>query len=201
MNLNKIKRNPHQQPTKFKSLFTSPSYYEYIEKANEYEGHIGKKIWVPHFSGLEKTNKIKKRNKKRENIKGYSYTHDFSSHQDRLDFIVSKRRGKDKETPHETKAAFGWKRIEKSNIHLQKQKKKEDIPFHNKNPYLLILSFSHSQIVTKLKKKNTPKKKKKKKDENKVKRKKKVLFSWFLFSSNLRFFFFSFVFFFEVVEG
>lgn len=107
VNLNKIKRNPHQQPTKFKSLFTSPSYYEYIEKANEYEGHIGKKIWVPHFSGLEKTKKIKKRNKKRENIKGYSYTHDFSSHQDRLDFIVSKRRGKDKEPPHETKAAFG----------------------------------------------------------------------------------------------
>ena len=56
------------------------------------------------------------------------------------------------------------------------KKKKEDIPFHNKNPYLLILSFSHSQIVTKLKKKNTPKKTKKKKDENKVRGKKRYFF-------------------------
>lgn len=63
-----------------------------------------------------------------------------------------------------------------TSIYKSKKKKKEDIPFHNKNPYLLILSFSHSQIVTKLKKKNTPKKTKKKKDENKVKRKKKVTF-------------------------
>lgn len=58
------------------------------------------------WTGKNKKNK-KNETKKGENIKGYSYTHDFSSHQDRLDFIVSKRRGKDKETPHETKAAFG----------------------------------------------------------------------------------------------
>ena len=56
------------------------------------------------------------------------------------------------------------------------KKKKEDIPFHNKNPYLLILSFSHSQIVTKLKKKNTPKKTKKKRMKIQLEEKKGYFF-------------------------